>query len=892
MKLKKLPGFSLGLIALAVGNAYAEQFIQHEEHKHAVAIKDGEVKNGEVKGGEVKYIDNALVITTGNGSYGVSVAGVGSNLTINNGVIVTTGGLYPSDNSSLSTALTASAIVSEDGGAVTLRGNNTIVTTGDYSVGLLSQVDGNLNTDTIIRVNPDGSATPSFSDGYNTFIVTAGNHAVGVLACASPGSTRACVSSLDEESTADTENNENSAKAILDMAKGEITTHGTESYAAYANGTVVKAGDKLDYTNASVTLTDVDITTHGDNAHAIAARQGTVSFNQGEIYTTGPDAAIAKIYNGGTVTLKNTSAVAHQGAGVVLESSINGQEATVDILSGSSLRSANEILYNKNETSNVTITDSEVSSAADVFINNIKGHLTVDATDSKITGSANLSTDDNTHTYLSLSDNSTWDIKADSTVSNLTVDNSTVYISRADGRDFEPTRLTITENYVGNNGVLHLRTELGDDNSATDKVVINGNTSGTTRVKVTNAGGSGAYTLNGIEIISVEGESNGEFIKDSRIFAGAYEYSLTRGNTEATNKNWYLTNFQATSGGETNSGGSSAPIVAPTPVLRPEAGSYVANLAAANTLFVMRLNDRAGETRYIDPVTEQERSSRLWLRQIGGHNAWRDSNGQLRTTSHRYVSQLGADLLTGGFTDSDSWRLGVMAGYARDYNSTHSSVSDYRSKGSVRGYSAGLYATWFADDISKKGAYIDAWAQYSWFKNSVKGDELAYESYSAKGATVSLEAGYGFALNKSFGLEAAKYTWIFQPQAQAIWMGVDHNAHTEANGSRIENDANNNIQTRLGFRTFIRTQEKNSGPHGDDFEPFVEMNWLHNSKDFAVSMNGVKVEQDGARNLGEIKLGVNGNLNPAASVWGNVGVQLGDNGYNDTAVMVGLKYKF
>lgn len=116
----------------------------------------------------------------------------------------------------------------------------------------------------------------------------------------------------------------------------------------------------------------------------------------------------------------------------------------------------------------------------------------------------------------------------------------------------------------------------------------------------------------------------------------------------------------------------------------------------------MRLNDRVDETRYIDPVTEQERSNRLWLRQIGGHNARRDSNGQLRTTSHRYVSQLGADLLTGGFTDSDSWRLGVLAGYARDYNSTHSSVSDYRSKGSVRGYSAGLYATGFADDISKR----------------------------------------------------------------------------------------------------------------------------------------------------------------------------------------------
>lgn len=101
-----------------------------------------------------------------------------------------------------------------------MQGKNTIVITGDYSIGLLSQTSGNLNTDTIIRVNSDGSVTPSFSDGDDTFIVTAGNHAVGVLACASPGSARACVSSLDEESTTDTGSNENNAIAKLDMAKG------------------------------------------------------------------------------------------------------------------------------------------------------------------------------------------------------------------------------------------------------------------------------------------------------------------------------------------------------------------------------------------------------------------------------------------------------------------------------------------------------------------------------------------------------------------------------------------------------------------------------------------------------------------------------------------------
>lgn len=519
---------------------------------------------------------------------------------------------------------------------------------------------------------------------------------------------------------------------------------------------------------------------------------------------------------------------------------------------------------NKTTTDVSILNRSIITPGNNVLVNNTGGDLNIISSDSILNGATKLVSGTTT---LKLSENTIRNMKDDSVVTHLTNSDSIINLSYDDGQTFTQGKtLTVKGNYVGNNGQLNIRTVLGDDKSATDRLIVEGNTSGSTTVYVKNAGGSGAATLNGIELITVNGdESPADAFRqgDARIAAGAFEYQLKQ-----QCKNWYLTSYQSVNEEDNSSEGNSESTETPTPVLRPEAGSYVANLAAANTLFVMRLNDRAGETRYIDPVTEQERSSRLWLRQIGGHNAWRDSNGQLRTTSHRYVSQLGGDLLTGGFTDSDSWRLGVMAGYARDYNLTHSSVSDYRSKGSVRGYSAGLYATWFADDISKKGAYIDSWAQYSWFKNSVKGDELAYESYSAKGATVSLEAGYGFALNKSFGLEAAKYTWIFQPQAQAIWMGVDHNAHTEANGSRIENDANNNIQTRLGFRTFIRTQEKNSGPHGDDFEPFVEMNWIHNSKDFAVSMNGVKVEQDGASNLGEIKLGVNGNLNPAASVWG------------------------
>ncbi|WP_283667488.1 autotransporter YcgH [Escherichia coli] len=833
------------------------EYLTTQDEIHAVIVDDG------VTG----YINNASVMTSGDGSYGISVDSQNKVLYISDSDIKTSGSVSNKENNQdVNGGITASAVVSEFGGTIVMNGDNLVETGGAYSAGLLSQVNDSGNVENNTRLETTDK----------TIIVTSGENAVGVLACSSPGESRTCVDAVDDE-VSDSNSYEVISRADLRMNGGSITTNGINSYGAYANGK--KAYINLDY---------VALETVADGSYAVAIRQGNIDIKNSSITTKGTKAPIAKIYNGGELFFSNVTAVSEQDKGISIDASNIDSQAKIALLSVELSSALDSIDVNKTTTDVSILNRSIITPGNNVLVNNAGGGLNIISSDSTLNGATKLVSGTTT---LKLSENTIWNMKDDSVVTHLTNSDSIINLSYDDGQTFTQGKtLTVKGNYVGNNGQLNIRTVLGDDKSATDRLIVEGNTSGSTTVYVKNAGGSGAATLNGIELITVNGnESPADAFRqgDARIAAGAFEYQLKQ-----QGKNWYLTSYQSVNEEDNSSEGNSESTETPTPVLRPEAGSYVANLAAANTLFVMRLNDRAGETRYIDPVTEQERSSRLWLRQIGGHNAWRDSNGQLRTTSHRYVSQLGADLLTGGFTDSDSWRLGVMAGYARDYNSTHSSVSDYRSKGSVRGYSAGLYATWFADDISKKGAYIDAWAQYSWFKNSVKGDELAYESYSAKGATVSLEAGYGFALNKSFGLEAAKYTWIFQPQAQAIWMGVDHNSHTEANGSRIENDANNNIQTRLGFRTFIRTQEKNSGPHGDDFEPFVEMNWLHNSKDFAVSMNGVKVEQDGARNLGEIKLGVNGNLNPAASVWGNVGVQLGDNGYNDTAVMVGLKYKF
>lgn len=318
-------------------------------------------------------------------------------------------------------------------------------------------------------------------------------------------------------------------------------------------------------------------------------------------------------------------------------------------------------------------------------------------------------------------------------------------------------------------------------------------------------------------------------------------------------------------------------------------------MAAASTLFVTRLHDRLGETQYADALTGEQKVTSMWMRQVGGHNAWRDGSGQLKTRSNRYVMQMGGDIAQWRGDGPDRWHLGVMAGYGHNSSNTRSSSTGYGSDGSdgsVNGYSGGLYATWYANDETHQGAYLDSWAQYSWFNNSVKGQDIQSESYKSKGLTGSLELGYTHRLGEFTGSKGTLNEWYIQPQAQAVWMGVKADGHREANGTLISGEGDGNVQTRLGVRTFLKSHSAIDHGKGREFEPFVEVNWLHNTRDFGARMDGVSIRQAGARNLGEIKTGVEGQLDPELNLWGNVGVRMGDKGYNDAAAMVGIKYSF
>ncbi|WP_197487122.1 autotransporter-associated beta strand repeat-containing protein [Achromobacter ruhlandii] len=341
---------------------------------------------------------------------------------------------------------------------------------------------------------------------------------------------------------------------------------------------------------------------------------------------------------------------------------------------------------------------------------------------------------------------------------------------------------------------------------------------------------------------------------------------------------------------DTPPGGNSEGNANAVRVFRPEIGSYASNLAAASVLFNTSLSDReSGEA--VDPVTGARRHA--WARTAAGRSHGNMSDGQNQFSADRSVLQMGSAIAGGTFTGKDGWRLGVMAGYGNQHSKTRSRLSGYQSRGAVEGYSAGLYGTWYQDALTHRGLYVDGWALYNRFDNTVKGDGLAKETYQSQGVTASLESG--------LLLEAGSYTtdggmenrFRFQPQVQVLWSGVKAADHTERTGTRVQGMGANNVQTRLGARLSISSGHRSRGPgKAGTFETFLEANWLHASKQYGVMLDGVGATILGNRNVAELKAGVEGQLTERLGVSASLTRRQGGQGLRATQGALTLTLRF
>ncbi|QMG39090.1 intestinal colonization autotransporter adhesin MisL [Citrobacter freundii] len=648
-----------------------------------------------------------------------------------------------------------------------------------------------------------------------------------------------------------------------------ITVNGISAHAVYSTNATVNLGDKA----------TISVNSAGKATSYSKAPRGLFALSRGAINLAG----------GAAITMagdhSNESYAISTETGGIVDGSAGGRFLIDGDLHAASGTAAISTLAQQNSTIKLNMTDNSLWNGASYITSATAG-----------TGVISLQMRD-----------ATWNMTHSSTLTDLTL-NSGAVVNFGHGGDEAWQTLTINEDFTGNGGKLVFNTVLHDDASETDKLKVLGNTAGNTFVVVNNIGGTGAQTVEGIEIIEVAGNSDGTFEKAGRIVAGAYDYNVVQ-----KDNNWYLTSFIPV----TPPGPVDPDPVDPTdpepvdpdpidpvdPVIpepeepvvppvteqqyRPEAGSYLANNFAANTLFMTRLHDRLGETQYTDMLTGEKKVTSLWMRNVGGHTRFKDGSGQLKTQSNSYVLQLGGDLAQWSSDGLDRWHIGSMAGYANSQNRTQSSLTGYASRGQVTGYSVGLYGTWYANDADKTGTYVDSWVLYNWFDNKVMGQEQAAEKYKSSGVTTSVEAGYSVKLGES---ERNSY-WL-QPKAQVVWMDVQADDHREANGTRVKDDTAGNLMTRLGVKAFINGHNAIDDGKSREFQPFVEANWIHNTQTARVKMDDVSNDMRGTKNIAELKVGVEGQITPRLNVWSNVAQQVGDKGYSDTRGMLGVKYNF
>ncbi|EDD0904589.1 fibronectin-binding autotransporter adhesin ShdA [Salmonella enterica subsp. enterica serovar Infantis] len=473
--------------------------------------------------------------------------------------------------------------------------------------------------------------------------------------------------------------------------------------------------------------------------------------------------------------------------------------------------------------------------------------------------------------------------------------------------------LYVDGNYTGNGGSLYLNTVLGDDDSATDKLVITGDASGTTDLYI-NGIGDGAQTTNGIEVVDVGGVSTSDaFVLKNEVNASLYTYRLYWNESD---NDWYLASKAQSddddSGGDDtpsdggddggnvtppddggdggnvtppDDGGDGGDVTPPdhggdvAPQYRADIGAYMGNQWMARNLQMQTLYDREG-SQY------RNADGSVWARFKAGKAESEAVSGNIDMDSNYSQFQLGGDILAWG-NGQQSVTVGDMASYINaDTDSTGNRGADgsqFTSSGNVDGYNLGVYATWFADAQTHSGAYVDSWYQYGFYNNSVESGDAGSESYDSTANAVSLETGYRYDIALSNG-----NTVSLTPQAQVVWQNYSADSVKDNYGTRIDGQDGDSWTTRLGLRVDGKLYKGSRTV----IQPFAEANWLHTSDDVSVSFDDATVKQDLPANRAELKVGLQADIDKQWSVRAQVAGQTGSNDFGDLNGSLNLRYNW
>ncbi|WP_161497248.1 autotransporter outer membrane beta-barrel domain-containing protein [Bradyrhizobium nitroreducens] len=361
------------------------------------------------------------------------------------------------------------------------------------------------------------------------------------------------------------------------------------------------------------------------------------------------------------------------------------------------------------------------------------------------------------------------------------------------------TTLTVTGNYVGNGGTVQLNTRLGGDSSPTDLLRVQGSTSGASSLRVTNVGGSGAQTVEGIKVVDVVGASNGSFSLlgnyvlhgEQAVVGGAYAYTLQKnGIATPGDGDWYL-----------RSSLINPPVSAPSgPLYQPGVPlyeNYAQVLLGMNDL--PTLQQRAGN-RYWGgsdamaragsvlpvPGVASPTPTAFWGRIEGGHSDLQPSNTTGSTTKADQLKvQTGLDGLA---LENERGRL--IVGLTAQYGLTTADVASFYGNGRIRveGTGVGATLTWYGDN----GFYVDGQVQSMFYRSDLSSALAGSMTHGNEGVGYAFSAETG----KRIGLGNG---WSLTPQAQLSYAKVAFDNFVDRFGAPVSLRDGDSLLGRAGL---------------------------------------------------------------------------------------------
>ena len=436
--------------------------------------------------------------------------------------------------------------------------------------------------------------------------------------------------------------------------------------------------------------------------------------------------------------------------------------------------------------------------------------------------------------------------------------------------------LVITGDYnvtaSDNGGIFDMNAIIAGEDSIADHVTIQGKINGEGYVDVNyDSSVSTGGTLEYLGLVKVEGGDDGDSLrlKDSIQIGDLYyrlmwsskenEYYLQSSVTDPGDKPWDTEDVE-----------------------NVNAGTRSALAFMQAQAFDLSLRGHLGETLYVDPVTGEQRKSSFWMVQRGDWTKFSNASGQLDADGNLYTTHLGTDLFKRE-TDGATFRWGVLAGFADGDFDVSSNVDGKSSKGSFRGYSAGMYMT--AESKAESGPFLGLQLRWNRFDS-----EVGQDDYDVNGLSLTAEASWDQLLSKGITDGGRNYEWRLEPHVRAYWTNFgDPDDWTSSLGETYSSDFDNGLLVRVGARTKIQTT-LGTGPA---WQAYAEANWVYNNGDYSTTMStkygDVTSTQNGAE-FAEFRLGLEAQFTTNVNVWLEGHHQTGSDDYESTGAMFGFKY--